>query len=121
MGVHQSVGPPDDLGVLQPRMLHDLLCGDHLLRADLEKLGHQVLGRPGDGVKKLRVELEVGGGYLSPEVEATLPVLAERWSPGQQDVEDHAEGPAVNLQGVGAVLSWSPPQGRCTAGSQSTS
>ena len=38
-----------------------------------------------------------------------------------QDVEDHAEGPAVNLQGVGAVLSWSPPQGRCTAGSQSTS
>jgi hypothetical protein len=56
----------DDLGVLQPRMLHDLLCRDPLLLAVLEKLGDQILGRPGDGVEKLRVELVVGGGDLSP-------------------------------------------------------
>ena len=66
LGDHQSVGLPDDLGVLQPRMLQDLLCGDPLLWTDLEKLGDQVLGRPRDGVKKLRVELVVGGGDLSP-------------------------------------------------------
>jgi hypothetical protein len=41
-------------------MLHDLLCGDPLLLAVLEKLGD------GDGVKKLRVKLVLGGGDLSP-------------------------------------------------------
>ena len=66
LGDHQSVGPPDDLGVLQPRMLHNLICRDPLLWADLEKLGDPVLGRPLDGVKKLRIELVVGGGDLSP-------------------------------------------------------
>jgi hypothetical protein len=54
LGDHQSVGPPDDLVALQPRMLHGLLCGDPLLWADLEKLGDQVFGRPGDGVEKQR-------------------------------------------------------------------
>ena len=58
LGDHQSVGPPDYLRVLQPRMLHDLLCGDPLLWA--------YLGKPGDGVKKLRIELVVGRGDLSP-------------------------------------------------------
>ena len=46
LGDHQSVGPPDELGVLQPRMLHNLICRDPLLWADLEKLGDQVLGKP---------------------------------------------------------------------------
>jgi hypothetical protein len=50
---HQPLTAPDDLGVLQPRMLHDHLCGDPLLLAVLEKLGDQVLGRPGDAVEKL--------------------------------------------------------------------
>jgi hypothetical protein len=57
---------PDDLGVLQPRMLHDLFCGDPFLLAVLEKLGDQVIGRLRDGVEKLWVELVVGGGDLSP-------------------------------------------------------
>jgi hypothetical protein len=46
LGDHPSVGSPDELVVLLPRMLHDLLCRDPLLWADLEKLGDQVLGRP---------------------------------------------------------------------------
>jgi hypothetical protein len=54
---HPHLTAPDDLGFLQPRMLHDLLCGDPLLLAVLEKLGDQVLGRHGNGVLKLRVEL----------------------------------------------------------------
>ena len=40
LGGHQGIGLPDDLWLLQPRMLHDLFCGDPLLRADLEGLGH---------------------------------------------------------------------------------
>jgi hypothetical protein len=47
-------------------VLHDLLCGDPLLLAVLEKLGDQVLGRPRDGVAKLRVEMVVGGADMSP-------------------------------------------------------
>jgi hypothetical protein len=47
-------------------MLHNLICRDPLLWAYLEKLGDPVLGRPLDGVKKLRIELVVGGGDLSP-------------------------------------------------------
>ena len=85
-------------------LLHDFLCRDPLIRADLQELGDQVLCWPGDGVEELRIELVVCRGDLGPEVEAALPVLAERWSAGQEDVEDHTEGPAVNLQGVGAVL-----------------
>ena len=52
-------------------MLHDLLCGDPLLWADLDKLGDQVLHRPKDGVEKLRVELVVGGD-LSPVLKSIL-------------------------------------------------
>jgi hypothetical protein len=43
-------------------ILHDLLCRDPLLWADLEKLGDQILGSP----EMVRVELLVGGGDLSP-------------------------------------------------------
>jgi hypothetical protein len=62
----QPITAPDELGVLQPRMFHDLLCGDPLLLAVLGKLGDQVLGRLGDGVEKLWVELIVGRGDQSP-------------------------------------------------------
>ena len=55
LGSHQGISPPDDLGVLQPGVLHYLISRDKLLRADLEELGGQVLGRAGDGVKELGV------------------------------------------------------------------
>ena len=37
-----------------------------LLRVDLEEPGDEVLGRAGDGVEELRIELVVGGGDLPP-------------------------------------------------------
>ena len=55
LGSHQGISPPDDLGVLQPGVLHYLISRDTLLWADLEELGGQVLGRAGDGVKELGV------------------------------------------------------------------
>ena len=62
LGFHQGGGPPDDLGVLQPGVLHYLRSRDPLLRVDLEEPGDEVLGRAGDGVEELRIELVVGGG-----------------------------------------------------------
>ena len=80
LGSHQGISPPDDLGVLQPGVLHYLISRDTLLQVDLEELGDQVLGRAGDGVKELRIELVVGRGDLNPEVETKLPILAVRAS-----------------------------------------
>jgi hypothetical protein len=43
-----------------------MISSAKIISSWLEKLGDQVFGRPGDGVEKLRVELVVGGGDLSP-------------------------------------------------------
>jgi len=72
-------------------VLHYLRSRDPLLRVDLEEPGDEVLGWTGDGVEELRIELVVGRGDLRTEAKATLPVLAEGWSPGRHDVENHPQ------------------------------
>ena len=82
---------------LEPLVAEDLSCRQSLLRVSYQQVGDQIFGVDRNRIEGGTGELEVSRQNLVPQILLFVQLLGEGRPAGEELVQDHSQGPAVNL------------------------